>query len=44
MAIHVIRSRDYDKAKQDGRDKKPKCVTSNNRTHASINRTVTSLL
>ena len=42
MAIHVIiRSRDYDKAKQDGGAKKMKCVSSNDRTHASINHTVT---
>ena len=43
MAIHVIyiRSHDYDKAKQDGGAKKTKCVSSNYRTHASINHTVT---
>ena len=36
-----IRSRDYKKAKQDGRVRKTKCVSSNNRTHATINHTVT---
>ena len=42
MAIHVIyKSRDYDKAKQNGGAKKMKCVSSNNRTHTSINHTVT---
>ena len=43
MAIHVIyiRSCDYNKANQDGRAKKMKCVSSNDRTHASINHTVT---
>ena len=43
MAIHVIyiRLHDYDKAKQDGGAKKMKCVSSNDRTHASINHIIT---
>ena len=39
MAIHV--TRDYNKAKQDGRVRKTKCVSSNDRTHAIINHAVT---
>ena len=42
MAIHVIyKIRDYDKVKQYSRAKKTKCVSSNDRTYASINHTVT---
>ena len=42
MAIHVIiRSRDYDKAKQDCGAKKMKSMSSNDCTHVSINHTVT---
>ena len=36
-----LRSRDYDKTNQDGGAKKTKCVSSNDRTHSSINDTVT---
>ena len=36
-----IRSRDYEKAKQDGEAKKTKCMSSNDHTHASIYHTVT---
>ena len=39
-----IRSRDYDKAKQDGGDRKTNYMSSNDRTHASINHTVNSWL
>ena len=42
MVIHVIcKTHDYDKAKQDGRVRKTNCVSNNNRTHASMNHTVT---
>ena len=42
MATHVsIRLHDYDKAQQNGGGRKTKCVSSNNRTHANINHTVT---
>ena len=43
MAIHVIymRSHDYDKTKQDGKAKNTKCANSNDRTHISINHTLT---
>ena len=36
-----IRSCDYDKSKEDGGAKKTKCMSSNDRLHASINHTVT---
>ena len=35
-----IRSHDYDKEEQDGGAKKTKCMSSNDRTHFSINHTV----
>ena len=38
-----VRSRDYNKTKQDGRVRKTKCVSSSDHTHASINYTVTFL-
>ena len=41
VCLLLYRSRDYDKAKQDGGVRKTKCVSSNNCTHANIKHTVT---
>ena len=43
MAIYMIyiRSRDYNKAKQDGGHMKTNCMSNNDHTHASLNYTVT---